>query len=231
MLIEKTYLEYHQELNPRLWDQQILKPNVRDGLLRFAEMFRGFTLVKPEWIIDIVMTGGNANYNYTISSDIDVHIVIDYTIMGDFDLVSDYLMDKKKLWTLSKHYRISGYNLEPYVADVNEPYPQNQGVYSLKNNTWVRVPINLNLNFDSNVDLEQKTIYYDDLINHIIDNRLGKDEIKVLKDKLKMNRSLGIAKEGEFALDNLVFKNLRNEGSLDKLNQYERSLDKEIDFD
>ena len=37
-------------------------------------------------------------------------------------------------------------------------------------------------------------------------------------------RAASIAKGGEFSFENLVFKELRNRGYLDKMNRYEQSL-------
>lgn len=228
MILEKVWLEYHEGLNEKLWDNEELKPDIRDKLLSFGLAFLEYCRLPSSMLIDVLMTGGNANYNFTAYSDIDVHIVINRYQLGlDKQLIDEYLQDKKKLWTLTKHIKIGGYNVEPYAADLSEPFPMNQGVFSLMHNEWVRKPVNLHLNFDKDAELENKVNQYDELINHIIDAKLGKDEIKILKTKLRDMRSVGIAKEGEFSFGNLVFKSLRNEGSLDRLNAYERAISEE----
>jgi hypothetical protein len=45
-----------------------------------------------------------------------------------------------------------------------------------------------------------------------------------MKKKLADMRSAGISKHGEFSFENLVFKELRNRGVLDKMNKYEKTL-------
>ena len=46
-------------LNPKIWDHDHLKPDVRGALIRMAEDFLAFVEV-PVDVIDIVITGGNA---------------------------------------------------------------------------------------------------------------------------------------------------------------------------
>jgi hypothetical protein len=57
----------------------------------------------------------------------------------------------------------------------------------------------------------------------MIKNKMGGDVFADLKKKLSDMRSSGIAKGGEFGFENLVFKELRNRGYLDKMNKYEKT--------
>ena len=50
---------------------------------------------------------------------------------------------------------------------------------------------------------------------------------KNIKGRLKGMRSAAIEKGGEYAPENLVFKELRNRGYLDKMNDYVRNLEDE----
>ena len=43
------------------------------------------------------------------------------------------------------------------------------------------------------------------------------DRVKVLKEKIMKARKDGLAKQGEFSIENLVFKRLRNTGWLERL--------------
>jgi hypothetical protein len=45
----------------------------------------------------------------------------------------------------------------------------------------------------------------------------------MIKQKIKKMRGDSIAKSGEFAFGNLVFKELRNQGYLDKMDTYQKS--------
>jgi hypothetical protein len=226
----KISLEYHDELNPVLWDGAKLKPEVREKLLQFAHTWAEFARIDRSLIMDIIMTGGNANYNYTKKSDIDVHLVIDRNAMGtNRELIDEYLQDKKVLWTLTHKISILGYALEPYAQDNGDRYPANQGVYSLKRSRWVQFPNRGNYNWKDDPSLKRKVMFYKKLINQIISDKMDIGAVKDLKNKIKTMRAASIAAGGEFSFENLVFKELRNRGYLDKMNRYEQSLkDKEL---
>ena len=48
--------------------------------------------------------------------------------------------------------------------------------------------------------------------------------VRDLKAKLRDMRAASIADGGEFGFENLVFKELRNRGYLDKMNKYELTM-------
>ena len=64
--------------------------------------------------------------------------------------------------------------------------------------------------------------HIDTLIDSKSDDR---EAFKRLKGRLKGMRSAAIEKGGESAPENLVFKELRNRGYLDKMNDYLRNLE------
>ena len=101
-LKEESTLQYHSELNPKLWQDGKLKEEVRGKLLQIAATWMKFAHIDPEYVVDIIITGGNVNFNYTPLSDIDLHIVISRDALNpDRAMTDDYLQDKKILWTLS----------------------------------------------------------------------------------------------------------------------------------
>ena len=226
----KISLEYHEKLNPKLWDEGKLKFEVRDKLLAFARAWATFAKITSELILDITMTGGNANYNYTPQSDIDVHLIMDRSKLNpDREFVDEYLQDKKVLWTLTHKIKILGYDIEPYAQDNEGRYPQNQGVYSLLNDRWVQFPKKTDFDFRNSPDLKRQVVFYIKMIKNIIDKDFGIAAIKEVKKKIRDMRAAAIAKSGEYSLENLVFKELRNRGWLDKMNKYEQELsDKEL---
>jgi len=59
----KISLQYHDELNPKLWDDKKLKPEVRTALLKFADTWADYASIPKNLIQDIIMVGGNVNYN------------------------------------------------------------------------------------------------------------------------------------------------------------------------
>ena len=66
-------------------------------------------------------------------------------------------------------------------------------------------------------------------IDSMLDQNLDSTEVQEFKDKLKKMRGNSLATEGEFGEDNLIFKELRNLGYLDKMNNYiESNRDKKL---
>ena len=87
--------EYHDELNPLIWDGDELKQNIKERLLLIGRMFAVFANIPEDAIRDIVFTGGNANYNYTPHSDLDVHLLINIPKIPGINrtYLDDYLYD------------------------------------------------------------------------------------------------------------------------------------------
>lgn len=224
--VMESSLEYHKELNPKIWDSGELKDEVRGKLLQIAEAWRVFAKIDPGMVQDIIITGGNVNYNYTPQSDIDLHLVIDRNLMfQNRALVDEYLQDKKILWTLIHgSINIYGYPVELYAQDVNERPHSGQGVYSIIDDVWLQMPENLNLDFEKDYHLQKKVNFYKNMIDKMIDNKADSSSIDSLKKRIRLMRGDSIAKGGEFAFGNLVFKELRNLGYLDKLNDYEKTM-------
>lgn len=230
-LKEESSLQYHQELNPKLWQDGKLKDEVRGKLLQIAATWAKFANIPSEAIIDTIITGGNVNYNYTPLSDVDLHLVVSRDALNpNRALIDDYLQDKKILWTLShQDINIYGYPVELYAQDVNEKPHENQGVYSIQKNEWIAMPKNIGLDFESDHHLQKKVQFYKDLIDKMIQQQATDGTFEMLKKKIKTMRGDSIAKSGEFAFGNLVFKELRNQGYLDKMDAYQKSnLDKAL---
>ena len=226
----KLQLQYHTELNPKLWDEFVLKPEVRAKLLQFAEVWREFAKIPKDAVSDVYMLGGNCNYNYTDKSDIDVHIIVDKKKISDDPLLDDYLRAKKMLWTLSHNVTILGYGLEPYAQDTSEEgLKKDQGVYSLMNNEWVAKPEFIGDDMLKNPMLKKKVKFYMDMIDDMVKNHVDTEAFDNLKEKLREMRGAAIKKGGEFSFENLVFKELRNHGYIDKISNYTKSeKDKEL---
>lgn len=235
-LKESLTLQYHDTLNPRIWmENGYLRENVKDDLLKIAQEWIGFTYIDKfeVEVKDIILTGGNANYNYTDVSDLDVHVIIDFKefvgkmLAGEHlnkatnsvGFVEDYMKTKKALWSAKHHIHVYGYPVELYTQPSTEKYHTGQGVYSLLKNDWVITPNHEHLNFSDNPHIEKKVEYFEHEIKTIVDNNMFEAGQK-LKDKFKTMRSAAIHKAGEFAYENLVFKELRNRGALDKLSTY-----------
>jgi len=56
--------ETQSTLNPKLWDGTSLKPNLDKKFIRIAKAFYDFLEIEVP-ILDIILIGSNANYNWT----------------------------------------------------------------------------------------------------------------------------------------------------------------------
>ena len=211
-------LAYHDTLNPEIWDNFELRTEVSEALEKIANEFINFLGIDLAAVTDVILTGSNANYNWTDISDIDLHIVIDMkngqicsTCPSD-DFISDCFQSKKTLWNSSHNITIHGYDVELYAQNATETAVQDSGVYSLRNKQWIQEPLNKQITIDNKaVQLKSQDLMLqiDELIDSQSDNR---NELQDIKDRIKKLRSAGLQKGGEFSIENLAFKALRNLG-------------------
>ena len=69
--------EVHNQLNPKLWDNDKLKCEVKEKILQIVEYFKNY-IDFPLDIVDINLVGSNASFNYTANSDLDIHIIVSF---------------------------------------------------------------------------------------------------------------------------------------------------------
>ena len=216
-------LQYHDQLNPKIWDDGQLKPEVRTKLMMIARTWAGFAKISPDVIEDVILVGGNANYNYTPYSDIDLHLVIDLEKMPECEgLLDEYLRGKKQLWSLVHDIKIYGHDVELYAQDKSVPYTKDQGVYSIKKNQWIVKPTHKEVNLKDPL-IQQKVEQYIEKIDTLINSSAEDEAFGGLKTKFRDMRAAALKQGGEFSVENLVFKELRNLGYLDKVSEYLRS--------
>lgn len=223
----KSTLQSHDELNPKLWTNEKLDPEVWRALNKIANEWAKFANIPKSAIRDVIVVGGNANYNYTKHSDIDLHLMVDKGKVKCDGLIDDYLQSKKQLWGLTHDIRVKGQPVELYAQDSSDTFKKGQGVYSLQSGRWLQKPERVRFNANSKA-VKDKVKDLTDAINDLIDSKSDDiGQFKRLKGRLKGMRSTAIEKGGEYAPENLAFKELRNRGILDKMNAYLRNLEDE----
>lgn len=216
-----------QGLNPRLWDQSevpaLLKPQVRARLLDIAHDFiEGVDAQKFE-PDDIVFTGSNANFNWTPESDVDMHLMVDFSKYGDeIPLIEEYFRDLSLIWNEHHEVKIYGHDLELYAQGTNAPLYAT-GVYSLVKNEWLKQPTHTSASDPDlqTAHLKAQTIAtrIDRLVNA---SKKGHDQsllpqLQRLREHIRDMRHTGLARAGEYAPENLAFKELRRNGYIDRL--------------
>jgi hypothetical protein len=209
-------------LNNTLWEDNILKAKVREQLYRIAlEFYLSLKVEAP--IKDIIFTGSLANYNYTKQSDVDLHILIDFTEVDEnIDLVRDLMTAKKSLWNDKHDIKFLTHEVELYAQDENEPH-HSTGIYSIVSNKWLARPSPK----DTQIDFKSVRSKATDLMSQIDDVVLQPTtsikKIRKLKDKIKRMRQSGLERSGEYSVENLAFKVLRNTEYIKKL--YDRETE------
>jgi predicted nucleotidyltransferase len=224
----RGYLEEQQDaLNVNLWMDDTLKADVRDHLLKIAQEFIDKTEAKNIEIKDIVITGSLANYNYTEYSDIDLHIIVDFNdIDNNYALVKDYFDATKALWNYLHDIFIKDHEVEIYVQDVGEEH-HSTGVYSLMKDEWQKKPIYKKAKYDQEL-VNKKTASLIDQIDRATgamkteNHKEALERASAISDKIKKMRRGGLESEGEYSVENMAFKELRNGGYLKKLSDLKR---------
>lgn len=218
----------HSELNQDLFNNDKLKPEVREALLDIAEKFKE-TLELPIEPVDIYFTGSSANYNYNDQSDIDLHLVYDFEQVGNVaEVYKDYLKMAKKVFNNNYNIKVKGLPVEVGAENLNEPLIAT-AVYSVQNDNWIRKPTN-----DDTEIAEPDTPYYKQITSEIEKAIESKDSniIGDLWKQLGKLRKDSLEKEGEFGPGNSLFKKLRNLGYLNRLKDaYYNSVSAELSLE
>ena len=224
-----VWLEYKNQnkLNPLIFGvDETVDPEVRELLLKVANYFwEGLEI--PEPFEDVLLTGSSVNYNYTPTSDIDLHIVVDFDKFDNPELLKKYFDEAKLNWNRVHDLKLGKQNIEVYIQD-NEDHPEYRGEYSLMNDKWLRRPSYVNIDIPDE-EIEKKTKLFKQQIDKL--EKTGKDNpekaielTNKIKERLKNFRQAGLDKDGEYSLENLAFKDLRNTGYLEKLSNLKNSF-------
>jgi len=218
--VDVTSIQFHDELNPLIWDEdEKMKDDVRKVLLKNAKRFIEFSDLQKLKFEDIILTGSMANYNYNDDSDLDIHVVMDYSqISENEDFVRDFLKLKKSIWNDKLPIQVKGHDVEMYYQDSNEPH-HSTGTYSLVNNEWINKPTKKIVDINT-PNIKSKAVNFINAIEElekISDPKLFLEKYTIIKDKIKKMRQTGLEKKGEYSSENLAFKVLRNTGYLGKL--------------
>ena len=201
---------FHDELNPKIFSDNRMKPEIREGLLTIAEHFAEFIGVDLD-IVDITISGSNAAFSYTPESDIDLHIVVN---VPNDPAYKELLDAKKNVYNAEHDILVKGIDVELYAQDAEEEH-HSLGIYSVLNDEWVDEPKQQDVDIDSQ-DVQEKFRNYGQRIEVV----LQQDKLSVAKDMakdIKRMRQSGLQRAGEFSTENLAFKLLRKQGLIAQL--------------
>ena len=182
-------------------------------LLKIAEDFKQYVGV-PFTVIDVIIAGSNASFNYTEQSDLDLHLIVNFDSI-ECDRAAQELFDSKRR-LYKKDHDLSIYNIpvEVYAEDLDHPAISSS--YSVLNKQWIKHPNN-NPPVTDPAELEHMVKVWDQVIQTVKD----KNDLKSARNIMGLlvrYRQLGLElKDGEFSIPNLVYKRLRNSSSLKQL--------------
>jgi hypothetical protein len=246
-IINSFYLQ--DELNPEIWEipnekymgdpeaqDYKLKPEIKNRLLKVGQLFIDY-LDTDLYIHDIIFVGSLVGYNWSEFSDFDLHIVIDLDeAKKNRELYEEIFRLKKTIFNAAHDILIKGYETELYVQDLNEKN-ESQGVYSILKNKWIKIPKKSNFKIDEK-KLKNKIQQWIDIIDGVLENAQDEDIedavklVKKYREKLRKYRTCGLKKEGEYSYENLVFKYLRRNGYIGKLEDFKNKfVDKKLSLE
>lgn len=212
----QTPIMFHTSLNPKLWNGDELQAEVRLKLLQTAREFMASLKLDKIPLRDIIITGSNTSYTYTPHSDLDLHIIVaKEEIYGGNDLVDQFFDSKRRLWNNTYDIDMRGVPVEIYVEDDDETVEGN--AYSLLTNEWIeRKDVRRDTEYDDRA-VRAKYRWISREIERYLKRADDKEDISRLMDKLKRYRQAGLDRHGELSTENLVFKALRNNGDIEKI--------------
>jgi hypothetical protein len=208
----------NRSLNPKIWRDGELDPQVADKLKEIAEAFVDFVAIELD-IVDLTITGSNANYTWTEYSDLDLHVIV--AGMPD-DNSRELFNAKKTLWGDQHDITVKGLPVECYVQGEDEKH-HSTGVYSLLDSAWIIEPKKIKPQVDDSAVDAKKDAVLHDIEVALLSKDL--DKIRTVKDKITQMRKAGLARAGEWSTENLVFKIIRNLGLIDQIAEKIRELE------
>ena len=134
-------IEKHDTLNPKLFDGEKLKEEVKKALLKVVDAFvedlkESDVDIKVK---DAVIIGSNVNYNYTKDSDIDLHIIADSKDSKyPGELLTLLYSAYRSIFNKNYDITIKDIPCEVYV-ELDEVHGISNGIYSLYNG-WLKEP-------------------------------------------------------------------------------------------
>lgn len=124
---------FQPTLNECLWENEKLKPEVRNDIIKIANELAEITGVE---ISDLLIYGGAAGYQYSSESDIDVSVYPNYNeeIEKNYEKILDIFRGRIE--------EICGMELHFFLKGINEKERReaSESVYDIINDAWITKP-------------------------------------------------------------------------------------------
>ena len=218
----------HDKLNDKLFSNNKLLPEVRQKIIQIVTEFEDYSDV-PMNIVDIQLVGSNVSYNYTDTSDLDVHIISNFDLIDAPKHLLQQLYNMKKTSFNDKFdIKIRGIEVELYVQDVRDATISN-GIYSVCTDSWIKEPKPILHAVKHNIEKEYEK--WTSKIHDVL-QRNNSDEIIDAINTLYLIRKNSLATDGEYGKGNQLFKQIRSNGLLQQLKDaYDKSLSSKLSLE
>jgi len=220
--IDLSSFAIKDQLNPQIWNNERLRPEVKDRLIAIAQEFFDSLELPDVELKDITFTGSLANFTWSQFSDVDLHLIIDFNeVDANPEVVKKWLDQARAMWNKEHDIDIGGHEVEIYVQNDSEPHIST-GVYSIFSDNWLTKP-ERDKPLVKWTEVQEKTASLMDEIDEI-QNMLASGDTDAalsyadrLKEKIRRFRQGGLESGGEFSIENIAFKTLRRNKYLEKL--------------
>lgn len=206
------------ELDPKLWNGEQMKPDVRAATLKNVEGLVKRLGGAGAKVDAVELFGSNASFEYDDKADFGVHVFLSSPTVApkDLDSLSKLLSNYTEL---KQEGRIKYYGVPLEVTfhgtrGANYQPKAGIGQYSLTTGTWIEKPTQLPNRFDRAqmvTDARGFIDKYNALVREYEQDRKGFncDRFGQLDDEMKAYRNAGLNRDGNRSTENLTYRALR----------------------
>lgn len=205
----------NKTLSDKIWNNQQLRSDVQKKLIQISYFYLDLLQdVDRNLVEDIHIVGSLCGYNYTKYSDIDVHIIVDLQkVNEDVQMVSKMIKLFSDQFNTKYSITVKGFDVQVNIQNSKHKL-HSKGIYSLLKNQWISKPEK----YDK-IDVDNQLVQnrYDSIVQSIQNNLDNLQNLLKIRQKIKTMRKNGLQQEGQFSVQNIVFKKLRNNKYIKKL--------------
>lgn len=213
------HVDRHYKLNPKLWDDDQMRSEVRKHLKAIANAFIDYC-GRPLKVKDIWLVGSQANKRWNSDSDIDLQVIANLPPSNTTEgkLIRAFYDTRKKVFKRDHPITVNGLPVEVTVSDDNVP-AGNEGCYSIQDGKWLVLPD------DSKPDVNRAEVHRiaskwrRKILDLVHDDEARPSAFDHLQSRIKKARSRALVRsdgDNDHPV-NVAYKHLRARGLLDRL--------------